>query len=126
MRIAIPVWGNRISPVLDVAREILLVDFDQQSEINRLKLPIERDPISERAISLKRNGVDDVLCGAVSDMFMNLLVNQKIKVHPWLIGDVEDVLKAFIADRLSEPCYRMPGCCGQGRGYRRRRGNRTS
>ena len=35
MRIAIPVWGNKVSPVFDTSEHLLLVDIENGIEINR-------------------------------------------------------------------------------------------
>lgn len=118
MRVAIPIWGDRVSPVLDVAREIAIIDLDQGQETDRSTVAIYGNSLSDRIACLKENNINCLLCGAVSNVFLNYLSANGIEVYPWLVGRADDVLQAFIQGRLSEPRYMMPGCYGR----RRRRG----
>ncbi|MEW6665855.1 MAG: hypothetical protein AB1512_11620 [Thermodesulfobacteriota bacterium] len=34
MRIAIPVWGEKVSPLLDAASRLLIVETDRMGELN--------------------------------------------------------------------------------------------
>ena len=120
MRVAIPIWGDRISPVLDVARELLVIDVEQGLETGRRVLPLHGNSLSERVACLKENDINCLLCGAVSNIFLNHLSANDLEVNPWLMGRADDVLQAYVQGRLSESRYAMPGCCGR----RRRRGFR--
>jgi predicted Fe-Mo cluster-binding NifX family protein len=110
MRIAMPVWSDRISPVLDVARELVLVDIKRKQVMDRKILAIDGNRFSEIAYMLNRNNVDIVLCGALSDVLFNTLRRRGIRVQCWLTGEIDDILDAFISGRLRDPRYRMPGC----------------
>lgn len=127
MRIAIPIWGNRISPVLDVAQQIYLIDLDSRRVHNKLSISLDSKSLSERAVTLKKSGVEKVICGAISEFFYQLLNNQKIEVLPWVTGNIEDVLHAFTSGHITDPCFRMPGCFGRAQRGRfgRRRGCQT-
>ncbi len=125
MRIAIPVWGNRISPVLDVAREISLFDLERGQVQNEISITLDNESLPDRTIKLSENGVDQVLCGAVSEVFYQILTNQDIKVLPWLTGKTDDVLQAFISGQINKSCFQMPGCRGQTQRKRQRRGRKS-
>ena len=110
MRLAIPVWDGRISPVLDVAREVLFVDLEQGKIQNRNTVYLGNKTPTERAEIFKENGVTEVLCGAVSEYFFRAINNRGIDVVPWVTGRVEDILNAFASGHITDPCFRMPGC----------------
>jgi len=64
-RIAVTVWGERISPVLDVSSRALLltVQDGQTGDRTELKLP---DAGGAKLAALSSQGIQTVLCGAVS------------------------------------------------------------
>jgi len=66
MRIAIPVLNQHISPVLDWAERLLMVDVDRARERERqLALVTETHP-ARRAEQLVQFGVDVLICGALT------------------------------------------------------------
>ena len=121
MRVAIPVWSGRISPVLDVARELVLVNIERKRVLDRKILVIDGNRFSEIAFMLNRNNVDIVLCGALSDVLLNTLRRRGIRVQSWLTGGIDDILEAFISGRLRDPRFKMPGCFDHSISNRRNR-----
>ena len=110
MRIAIPVWRNRISPVLDVARELILANIEWKRVIDRKILIIDGNPLSGIATLLNNSKVDIILCGALSNVLLNTLRRHDIQVQSWLTGNIDDILEAFILGKLNDPRFKMPGC----------------
>lgn len=127
MNIAIPTLDDRVSPVFDVAQAMVLVDLDGDHERNRQTVPLHSQDLGRRVAELTQHGVDVLICGAISRPLEALLRAAAIEVIPQTCGAVEDVLRAFVAGRLNEPEFLMPGCCGRrrqgwcGNGGRRRR-----
>ena len=118
-RIAIPVCNDRISPVFDVARSLLLVEDGRRVASAQLKALFP----PERAGELAALGVELLICGAISRFQEMALRGRGVEVMPWLAGDVEEVLDAYRAGRLNDARFVMPGCCergphGRGRGGR--------
>ena len=66
MRLAIPVWENKISPLLDTASRFLIVEVDKRKEVSRYITPVVKKDLYERCMKLKENGVDVLICGAYS------------------------------------------------------------
>jgi predicted Fe-Mo cluster-binding NifX family protein len=120
MRIAIPVWQNRISPVFDVAGQLLLVELADGREVAREEQIVGETTVEERARKLAELGVETLICAGISQSLEMELTDCGIRVIARICGNVEEVLTAFIAGRLREERFAMPGCCGQGR--RRHRG----
>ena len=119
MKVGIPTWNGRISPVFDVARRLLVADIEDGKEIGREERAIEEMQPALRAKRLLDLGVSVLVCGAVSGSLEQMLLSSGVRVIPQICGLVEDVLQAFVADRLTEEAFLLPGCCGCGR---RRRG----
>ena len=127
MRVAIPVWDDRISPVLDVAQQVLFVDLEQGKVQNRNTVYLGNKNLTERAEIFKQNEVTEVLCGAISEFFFKVLDNQDINVLPWVTGTVDDILDALASGHIDDSCFRMPGCRRRNQGVcfrRRKRGVR--
>lgn len=115
MKVAIPVWQGRVSPVFDVAGQLLLVELVEGVETFRRKCRLADAEPQRRAAQLAEFRVEALICGAISRALEALLAENGIQVYGRVCGDVDDVLGAFVAGRLSDSEYAMPGCCGQKR-----------
>jgi len=111
MKVAITRWHGRVSPVLDVASKALLVTIDGDRETMRQEVSIEGTDALHRARHILRLGANTVICGAVSRPLELALDSIGLEVISNVCGQVDEVLKAFIAERLNEEIYLMPGCC---------------
>lgn len=127
MKLAVPTLDGRVSPVFDVAQAMVLVDLDGDHERNRQTVPLRSQDLSRRVTELTQHGVDVLICGAISRPLEALLHAAAIHVIPQTCGAVDEVLRAFVAGRMDESQFLMPGCCGRrrrgwcGNGGRRRR-----
>ena len=119
MKIAVPVWNDRVSPVFDTSRHLLVVELVDGEEVGREEHTVTDAFPPFRVRRLKELGVDLLICGAISNPVACLINAAGISLMPWVSGDVKDVLDAFNGARLSDPRFRMPGCRGWGRGARR-------
>ncbi len=117
-RIAIPFWKGRVSPVFDVAGNVLIVDIEDGAERSRRNEPFtEMDP-QRRAAHLAATGAKTLICGAISKPLEVAIVSAGLELIAQTCGGLEHVLTAYMNGSLSDGAYRMPGC----RGRRRRRG----
>ena len=121
MRIGIPTWNGRISPVLDTAKRVIVVDTGNSERQVRKEVALEPRGLPVRAARIAELGLDLLVCGAVSRPLAELLTAARVPLRPWIAGEVEDVLDAAMTGQLDRPRYRMPGCC-EGSGRRRGRG----
>jgi len=120
MRVAIPTWDARVSPVFDVARRLLVVDIEGDVEVSREETGLEKTQVVPRARRVAELGVDVLICGAVSRPLEAMLVSAGVRVVPQTCGPVEDVLRAFVSGQLADNAFLMPGCCGRRRRFRGR------
>ena len=121
MKIAIPHWQSRVSPVCDEARQFLVVHIRDRQEVGRSEVPVALPgtDLLGRAAQLLDLGVQTVICGAISKGFETVLVGVGIQVVSQVCGEVEDVVQAFQTGTLEQDRFALPGC-----GRRRRRRQR--
>jgi len=115
MKIALPIWNNRVSPLFDTACRVLIwsVEGGRYGEWEEHDLQGLIPPMKVRKV--KELGADVLICGAVSNPIACLVESAGIELVPWVSGPVEEVLEAFQAGQLDRPRYFMPGCRRRGR-----------
>jgi predicted Fe-Mo cluster-binding NifX family protein len=116
MKVAVPTWGERVSPVFDVAQRLLVVDIEESVEVARREEAIPETGLMRRATRVADLGVEVLICGAISMPLEQMLLSAGIQVIPQMCGLVEAVLQAFVSGTLMEQQrFLMPGCCGRRR-----------
>ncbi|MCE5278469.1 MAG: NifB/NifX family molybdenum-iron cluster-binding protein [Planctomycetaceae bacterium] len=125
MNVAIPFWQGRVSPVFDVAANVLLVEIAAGKEQARRTVAMESAQPQGRAAELAASGAKVLICGAISRPLEMALAAHGVEVVSQTCGEIEQVLEAFIAGQLTRDKFLMPGCCGRGRRWQAgRRGGR--
>lgn len=107
--VAVPVFLDRVSPVLDTCHRMALIDPGAGDPREPRTVCCEAVSLSERVSELKRLGVGTVICGALSEAFANLLEVGKIRLISGVSGEVREVLEAYLNGRLNDERFRMPG-----------------
>jgi predicted Fe-Mo cluster-binding NifX family protein len=120
-KIAIPHHLGYVSPVFDVARNILSVSVKDGQGQEREEVALETADPFLRAQELKGFGVDVVVCGAISRPYEMALLAKGIQVLHSVCGPLEEVLSAALQGTLYEPRFTMPGFEGPRR-FRGRHG----
>ena len=116
MKLAITVWNQRIAPVFDSARTVIIMEIRDGCETGRRSLDMDQMDPAGKAWLLRNEGVNELVCGAISREVEAMVQDQGIHVIPFIAGDMESVIQAWIGRQLDHDTYSMPGC-----GYRRRR-----
>ena len=109
MRIAVPIWEDRISPVLDTASRLLIVEMEDQKEASRFETILDEQDIHRRCLRIKGLGVDILICGAISRHFFSMLVSSGMSIIPGISGHPEEVLTAYFEGMLDHDRFVMPG-----------------
>jgi predicted Fe-Mo cluster-binding NifX family protein len=112
MKIAIPIFGNRISPRFDFSPELWIIEVERGEVISKEKLSIANLNLPQRLEQVTSNGVDKVICGGIDGFSRNQLGSRGIDVVQDVIGDAEVVFDLFMRGRL------RPGFCCERRGGR--------
>jgi predicted Fe-Mo cluster-binding NifX family protein len=110
MRIAIPCQQDRVSPVFDVAPQILLVDVAGGRVVRRHQRAVGQTDCLVRAQYLRQFGIKILICGAISWPLENALTSMGVEVIACICGPVEEVINAFLNQRLTDSAFIMPGC----------------
>lgn len=121
--IAIPIWQQRISPLLDTAARLLVLTCKDGQEASRREIILEPQRIEALAETLANLHLDLLLCGALSGSLQRRLHEHGVRVRPHLCGEVEAVLQAFCHQELERAEFQMPGCrkpAGDGKYCRRK------
>ncbi len=128
MRIAIPVWNSRVSPVMDTARRIMVVDLESNKSGQRQMIDLGGANPHELIKTLEMMEIDILICGAISAQLETQLQSINIRIYPWIRGKVDLILSAFTQGALDREELRLPGCHGRGRGhgFKRRHGLRRN
>lgn len=118
-RVAVAVWGERVSPLFDVSRRALLLDLAEGRVVGRDEVELPEGSGEASLAVLRRHGVTTLLCGAVSEELALRAAAVGLELVPFLAGEVEAVISAYLASRLPNDAFAMPGCGGR---WRRRGG----
>lgn len=106
--ICLACYEERLASVFDTAATFLFYTKSKEgfSSAGHLCLP-STNPM-DRVLALASCGVTTLLCGALCGCTKQQLTGAGIVVRPWLCGNAEVVLSAFLDGTLEEFC--MPGC----------------
>lgn len=126
MRIAIPQWQGRVSPVFDVAANLLIREMVEGREVGRQEIALIASDAIERARQVAQtHDVDVLICGAISSQLEAALSSAGVLVIAHICGRIEEVLEAFQVGELNRKAFMMPGYCSRRRrvrsGHRRAR-----
>ena len=117
MKVAIMLYGSRVSPRFGYSQGILIVEDSGQEKIQKRTLGIEKYHPEQIPELLSKEGVEVLIGGGINHHFQNLFQIRGIDVIWGVMGEADDVLVAFKAGQLTPGM----GFCPRGR---RRRGQR--
>ena len=109
MKVAMPLFRDRISPRFDVCPEIWIIELSNGEVINQEKWPMESFNLQQRLDQLTSKRVDKIICGGIDSFCIDQLGNRGIDVIHNVAGEAGEVLNLFIRGRLE------PGLCCNGK-----------
>ena len=110
MKIAITVWGNRVSPVFDAARTLLVASIDNKTVKDHTYAAFKPDALEDLILYLNRMGISTLICGAISTQPADILVENNIKLVSFVSGNALDILSSFARRQTIDQTHMMPGC----------------
>jgi predicted Fe-Mo cluster-binding NifX family protein len=123
MKAGIASWNGRISPVFDASGELVVVETRAGRIVGRSCHELPADPAA-KVRRLAELGIDTLICGAISLPLSSMAEGFSLGVIPFVAGDLEVVIRAWMSGRLRTGAFAMPGCRGSAgriRGARRGR-----
>ena len=112
---AFAVWEDRIAPVFDTTRKILVVDVEAGKVVCEKEEHLDDELPVQKAFRLSELGVGTLICGAITRSLREIVVANGIQVISFVTGDLREVIQAWMTAGLKGDAYVMPGCCGRGR-----------
>jgi predicted Fe-Mo cluster-binding NifX family protein len=111
MIIAIPIFGNRISPRLDCAKKILLIHIEKTDRkvISCEEIDFQAGIAGKNIEFYLSNEIAVVICGGVSVETQDLFTKHKIKVVSWVTGEADKALDLFLEGNLVSGAMLCPG-----------------
>lgn len=110
LKIIIPVWEGKVSPLLDTATRLLLVEVLNGAVTSRCEVLLDEEDLSRRCFRIWRLKADVLICGALSRAFQRLLAAEpQLTIIQGISGPAREVLQAFLHGALNRPRFLMPG-----------------
>jgi len=118
MKTAFPYWRHRIAPVFDTARQFLIVTAEAGMTTGKTEVILADGHPTAKLLRLVELQVDSLVCGALSSQMCQMAAFYGITVVPFIAGDLDAIVRLWVAGKLAGDANAMPGC-------RRRRGRRS-
>ena len=111
MKIAIPIFKNRISPRLDCARKVLLVEIKEGKKkiLSSEEKAFHAEGVNEGVDFFVLNEIDTVICGGISIEMQDCLAKNDIRFVSWVTGEAYKALELFIKGELVSGAMLCPG-----------------
>jgi predicted Fe-Mo cluster-binding NifX family protein len=109
-KIAVTVWGKRVSPVFDSARTLLIAEINGRALTATSRIAFDPEQPLALLQLLRAQEVMVIICGAVSEEPAAIIEAAGIKLIPFITGDVQQVLEHFLKGRALGNTFQMPGC----------------
>jgi predicted Fe-Mo cluster-binding NifX family protein len=111
MRLAVPIYRLRVSPVFDFSTRVLIIELEQEEERGREEIDFTGLLPSIKVERLKEAGVDTLICAGLSMPFHRMLTMAGLEIISGIVGPVEELISAFKSGHLQDGRFLMPGCC---------------
>lgn len=107
MRIAVPIWEGRVSPVFDTATRLVIIEVQGNKELKRFEADISTEELHKKCDLINELKIDCLICGAISRIFLERLNALDIKVIYGISGKVDMVVNAYLNNKHFK--FTMPG-----------------
>lgn len=95
-----PRMGEMIAPCFEHCATMAVFRIGAHGEIDQVDYPLRSREPFDRVRLLRDQKVDCVICGAVQDVYEDVLRTSGFEVISWVSGFVEDLLSLYIRGRL--------------------------
>ena len=109
VKLAVTVWGNRISPVFDSARTLLIAELADKKISGHYYTALDPGAPVDLIRTLKKNKVNIMVCGAISKTSADLITDHQVHLITFVTGNVRQFLDSFAENCTVEKKHMMPG-----------------
>jgi len=117
--IAVPVFLDRVSPLMDVSNRYMIYETEDGKIKQRLDISLNADGESQRVEKLKEIGVNTIICGAVSGYVAHIVGEKGMRLLSMIYGPIDEIIEHYLKNSLGTYCSGSGGCKGH---KRQRRG----
>ncbi len=110
MKIAVTIWEERVSPVFDSSRLLIIAENKNEKIVNRREEPFNSEVPFILVNRLNELSVDVLICGAISQMPATIIENGNVLLIPFIGGIVNEVLDCCIRGKSPASEFLLPGC----------------
>jgi len=100
MKIAISLFGNKVSPRFDLSPELWIVTENRGEMVHQEKISLSGLNIPQRIEKLTLNGISKLICGGIHDFSLDQLRNMGIDVFHNVIGEADIALNYLLRGEL--------------------------
>ena len=115
MKVAIPLFGNWISPRFGFSPEMWILTIEKGEVVSQERISMDGLALPQWFNRLSSLGVDTVICGGIDGFCHRQLENLGISVIPEIAGEANEALSLFLNGKL------QPGFRAYKRGGRERK-----
>ena len=117
MKIAVALFGSRVSPRFDCAPRFRIVETDDGEIQDAKEINTDKCDVIDRIKKLAESSVDALICGGIDGFSASQLGYHGIKIYSWITGQADDALNCLLKGQLESGFMMAPGgrCCGRWR-----------
>jgi len=95
MKLAIPLWEDKIAPFFGAASRVLVITIRDGRVEGESYLRLKGKSPIETASHLANLGVDGVLCGGIQSYCKEWLADRGVAVFDNRVGDADEIIRVF-------------------------------
>ncbi len=100
--IAIPNFGDRISPRFEYAESMHLFSIENKKIVNKETIKLIVHSNLERINLIIGLKPDLIICDGISDLSYEKIVENNLRIIPWVNGTIEEILNKYLTGKLKE------------------------
>ena len=115
MKIAVALFGSRVSPRFDCAPGFRIVETDNGEIRDTKEIPTDKHNVTDMIKKLAESGVEVLICGGIDGFSASQLKFHGIRIYSWITGEAEDALRCLMSGQLESGFMMGSGgrCCGR-------------
>ena len=106
--LAIPVFRARVAPVLDWCSKIIIISEKGAGAVSGRQIDVMKGNIFGMMRTLREQGVEILICGALSPEMLNYGESIGLKIIHGIAGDIDEVLQAYREGSWTSPNTGFP------------------
>ena len=99
-KIAIALFGTRVSPRFDCAPRLRVVEVDDGEIIAAHEMSMKHWDAGKRIKKLQELGVNTFICGGIDNFSMQHLSSLGLTIYSWITGEAEEALSCLLKGQL--------------------------